>query len=154
GTEVFFGAGELIAAAGERRSDGARELILTQPADPEAAEALLERLGQVPLPPYITAPLADPERYQTIYARAAGSAAAPTAGLHFTPALFQALAARGAQCAFITLDVGIATFQPVRAPEIEAHVMHADRYVVPEATAAAVAGCRGRVIVVGTSTAR
>jgi S-adenosylmethionine:tRNA ribosyltransferase-isomerase len=151
---VEFGAGELAAQVGSRGAEGTREVRFTRPQDPEAADALAARLGRVPLPPYITAPLADPERYQTVYARASGSAAAPTAGLHFTPRLFQAIEAGGVRCAFLTLHVGLATFRPVRTPEVEDHRMHVERYSIPEATAAAIRSCPGRIVAVGTTTAR
>jgi S-adenosylmethionine:tRNA ribosyltransferase-isomerase len=111
------------------------------------------------LPPYITrAPsAADAERYQTIYARESGSVAAPTAGLHFTPALFEALQARGVERAHVTLEVGPGTFMPVREGEVSAHVMHKERCRISPATAAAIAAARargGRVIAVGTTVVR
>jgi S-adenosylmethionine:tRNA ribosyltransferase-isomerase len=120
---------------------------------------LLERHGAVPLPPYIThAPGADDEaRYQTVYARAPGAVAAPTAGLHFDDALLAALRARGATIAWLTLHVGAGTFQPVRVDDPARHQMHAEWYSVPQATADAVARARragGRVIAVGTTSLR
>jgi S-adenosylmethionine:tRNA ribosyltransferase-isomerase len=154
GTELEFGSGELRARAGDRCEEGTRELRFIQPEDPEAADALAARLGVVPLPPYITEPLADSERYQTVYARAAGSAAAPTAGLHFTPRLLRALEERGVRIAFVTLHVGIATFRPVRTPEIKAHQMHMERYSISQESAAAIRACPGRIVAVGTTTAR
>lgn len=154
GTEIRLGGGELHAVVTARAEDGSRELQLEHPAGPGAADLALMRLGMVPLPPYITAELEDPERYQTIYARDPGSAAAPTAGLHFTPRVFQAIEERGARRAFVTLNVGLATFRPVRTEEIEQHEMHVERYAIPEATAEAIARCEGRVIAVGTTTVR
>jgi len=122
-------------------------------------EAALERVGRVPLPPYIRREPseADSQRYQTVVARAPGSVAAPTAGLHFTPALLERLAARGVSRAQVTLHVGPGTFLPVRAARLEDHRMHAERYLVPAETAAAYAAARargGRVIAVGTTSAR
>jgi S-adenosylmethionine:tRNA ribosyltransferase-isomerase len=129
------------------------------------AENILTRfddIGEVPLPPYITRPdhfdqAADRERYQTVYARAAGSVAAPTAGLHFTPEILETLRARGVHTAFVTLHVGLGTFAPVKADDLAQHVMHEERYVLPEATVAAIAQARargGRVFAAGTTTVR
>jgi S-adenosylmethionine:tRNA ribosyltransferase-isomerase len=119
-----------------------------------AVDAALARRGRVPLPPYITAPLADPERYQTVYARTPGSAAAPTAGLHFTPELLRRIAERGVRTARVRLDVGLGTFRPIRTEEVSAHEMHAESFAVDAETAEAVNACRGRVIAVGTTTLR
>ena len=121
--------------------------------------ALLERHGKLPLPPYIqrAAGEADESRYQTVYAREPGSVAAPTAGLHFDDALLARIAARGAKCAWLTLHVGAGTFQPVRVDDLGEHRMHRERYLVPPATAQAVAECRargGRVVAVGTTSVR
>jgi len=128
---------------------------------PEGASVLelLERHGSVPLPPYIAhSPQAEDERrYQTVYARAPGAVAAPTAGLHFDDALLDALRARGVELAYITLHVGAGTFQPVRAKNLAEHRMHAEHYEIPAATVAAVAGARargGRIVAVGTTTVR
>lgn len=122
------------------------------------AEAL-ERAGRLPLPPYIErAPgPEDAERYQTVFARSAGSAAAPTAGLHFTPGLFEALERRGIGRVALTLDVGPGTFLPVRDDDLERHKMHSERYRVPEETAERIAQTRargGRVVAVGTTVVR
>lgn len=129
--------------------------------DREGAElaAALDRAGRLPLPPYIRrAPdERDRERYQTVLARAPGSAAAPTAGLHFTPALLDRLAGRGIERTTVTLHVGPGTFLPVRAERLEEHRMHGERYEVPAEAAAAVARARaggGRVVAVGTTSAR
>lgn len=136
---------------------------------PEFGEADIERLGSVPLPPYILKrrraagdadyESADDERYQTVYAAAtaASAAAAPTAGLHFTPALLAALEARGARLARVTLDVGLGTFAPVKDGDLAAHRMHEEAYEVPAATAEAWAATRragGRVVAVGTTAVR
>jgi S-adenosylmethionine:tRNA ribosyltransferase-isomerase len=114
----------------------------------------LERHGRVPLPPYITTPLADPNRYQTVYARTPGSAAAPTAGLHFTPELFARLSDRGVRTANVRLDVGLGTFRPIKTDDVNAHVMHEEAFEVPEETADAINACSGRVVAVGTTTLR
>ena len=121
--------------------------------------ALLERHGKLPLPPYIqrAAGEADESRYQTVYARAPGSVAAPTAGLHFDDALLARIAARGAKCAWLTLHVGAGTFQPVRVDDLGEHRMHRERYVIPQETVDAIAATRaagGRVIAIGTTSMR
>ena len=120
---------------------------------------LLERHGSVPLPPYIThAPRAEDERrYQTVYARASGAVAAPTAGLHFDEPLLASLAQRGVQFAYVTLHVGAGTFQPVREKNLAQHRMHGERYEIPPATVAAIEAARkrgGKVVAVGTTTVR
>jgi S-adenosylmethionine:tRNA ribosyltransferase-isomerase len=121
--------------------------------------ALLEEAGRLPLPPYITREpdAADAERYQTVYARASGAVAAPTAGLHFTQGLFDTLEARGVRRALVTLDVGPGTFLPVREEELDKHHMHPERYTVPEATAREVNAAHAegrRVVAVGTTVVR
>jgi S-adenosylmethionine:tRNA ribosyltransferase-isomerase len=128
---------------------------------PEGEDAfkLLERHGSVPLPPYIThAPLAEDEtRYQTVYARAPGAVAAPTAGLHFDKTLLGALAKRGVEFAYVTLHVGAGTFQPVRTEKLADHRMHGERYEIPEATVDALRSARqrgGKVVATGTTTVR
>lgn len=120
-------------------------------------EAILDAIGTMPLPPYIHETLADQSRYQTVYAEHNGSAAAPTAGLHFTDALLSAIAAKGVGIAKVTLHVGIGTFRPVKAENIRDHHMHSERYLVPKETAAAIAQAKaagGRIIAVGTTTVR
>jgi S-adenosylmethionine:tRNA ribosyltransferase-isomerase len=121
--------------------------------------ALLERHGSVPLPLYITRPPSarDDDRYQTVYAREPGAVAAPTAGLHFSEAMLNALRARGVGIAYVTLHVGAGTFQPVRAQDLAEHEMHSERYDVPKATVEAIDAARragGRVLAVGTTTLR
>jgi len=132
---------------------GARRLMqFSQPIS-----LLLEQIGTVPLPPYIHVPLTDPERYQTVYARAAGSAAAPTAGLHFTPELMARLQASGVQIGYVTLHVGLDTFAPVTEERVEEHAMHGEWCEVSETTAALVNAAKRegrRVIAVGTTTVR
>jgi S-adenosylmethionine:tRNA ribosyltransferase-isomerase len=122
-------------------------------------DAYLERHGEVPLPPYIlrAASDADAERYQTVYARHPGAAAAPTAGLHFDDAMLSALARSGVESAYVTLHVGAGTFQPVDSEDLARHTMHAERYRIPPETAAAIATARargGRIVAVGTTSLR
>jgi len=117
----------------------------------------LRRAGEIPLPPYVHRPLQRPEHYQTIFARVNGSSAAPTAGLHFTPRVIGALRARGVAMAFVTLHIGLATFRPIRAENVEDHDMHSEYCVVPPRTVEMIRRARnaaGRVIAVGTTTAR
>lgn len=124
---------------------------------PEAVEANLERFGQMPLPPYIRERLEDPERYQTIYAAHEGSAAAPTAGLHFTSRLLADLTARDIRICRVTLHVGIGTFLPVKVDDVREHRMHAEWFHVPAETLDAVKRARGdgrRVVAVGTTSCR
>ena len=148
------GQGEWVAALG----DGRWRLRL---AVDGPVLAWLERVGEVPLPPYITRPggptAADRDRYQTVYARAPGAVAAPTAGLHFTPVLLAALADAGIETRMLTLHVGPGTFQPIRSDTLEAHVMAPERYVIPAETAHRVNGARAagrRIVAVGTTTVR
>ncbi len=128
---------------------------------PEGAPVLdqLERYGSVPLPPYIThtPDAGDERRYQTVYARASGAVAAPTAGLHFDEPLLAALAKRGVEFAYVTLHVGAGTFQPVRTKTLAEHHMHSERYEIPAATVVAIERTRlrgGRIVAVGTTTVR
>ncbi len=128
------------------------------PADANVLD-LLERYGQLPLPPYITHPAndVDEQRYQTVFANVAGAVAAPTAGLHFDEAMLQALRDKGVRIAYVTLHVGAGTFQPVRTDHIHEHTMHSERYEIPQATVDAIAQTRaaaGRVIAVGTTSLR
>lgn len=156
GTRVELEAG--LSAEVREALGGGEYLVRFASASPESFAVALERAGRMPLPPYIErAPTADDaHRYQTVYARAPGSAAAPTAGLHFTPEVLSALAARGVERAWLTLDVGPGTFLPVRE-DLERHRMHAERFQVPEGTAAAIARARSegrRVVAVGTTVVR
>jgi S-adenosylmethionine:tRNA ribosyltransferase-isomerase len=155
-TAATHGEGQDAALAGvevgERTPAGGVRVRFDAPV-----EAVVARFGRAPLPPYIHTPLADPERYQTVYARVTGSAAAPTAGLHFTPRLLDELAARGVRLAFVTLHVGPDTFRPVRAERIVEHQMHAEFATVPPSTAEAVRVTRAagrRVVAVGTTAVR
>lgn len=139
---------------------GAGGAWLARPETDEPAEVVLARVGRVPLPGYIRDGIAaagDAERYQTVFARAAGSAAAPTAGLHFTADLLARLEARGVRRATVTLHVGLDTFRPITAPRIDAHPMHTEWCRCPPETAAAIEAARargGRVVAVGTTTMR
>ena len=122
-----------------------------------AFEAVLDQLGHTPLPPYIHSKLADPERYQTVYARERGSAAAPTAGLHFTPELMDRVRGRGASFAFVTLNIGLGTFRPVREENILDHVMHREFYSVSPETVERIERTKqqgGRIVAVGTTAVR
>ncbi len=118
---------------------------------------ILDRIGQMPLPPYITEKLEDKDRYNTIYCRETGSAAAPTAGLHFTDRVFRSLGEKGVDTAYVTLHVGLGTFRPVKEDNILDHKMHVEHYSVPEITAEKIRRCKangGRVIAVGTTSCR
>ena len=154
GQEVVFGNGELTATVLTVKEDGNRivefyfEGIFLE---------VLERLGKMPLPPYIKAELQDQERYQTIYSREVGSAAAPTAGLHFTNDLLERIRAKGVKTAFVTLHVGLGTFRPVKAEEITDHHMHAELCMISGQTAELLNKTRGnggRIICVGTTSCR
>lgn len=120
----------------------------------EPIEQVLPRVGQVPLPPYIHKQLTDPERYQTVYARQPGSAAAPTAGLHFTPALLERLQAQGVQIVYITLHVSLDTFRPLQSEQVEQHKMHGEWYTISPEAAEAINATRGRIVAVGTTCVR
>ena len=118
---------------------------------------LLDQIGQMPLPPYIKEKLADKERYQTVYSHQVGSAAAPTAGLHFTPGLLDKLREKGVKMGFVTLHVGLGTFRPVSAERVADHKMHAEHYYMPQSTADLIRATKakgGRVIAVGTTSCR
>ena len=146
-------AGAVLEAEVVGRTEiGARLLRFADPPEP-----WLEKVGVLPLPPYIHTPLADPERYQTVYSRTPGSAAAPTAGLHFTPRLLAALREHGVGWATVTLHVGLDTFRPVQEDDPTTHPMHQEWYELTAATAAAINATRAagrRVVVVGTTTVR
>ena len=151
GATILFGENELSARVIERTEGGGR--ILDFGGAPGAAETI-RRLGEVPLPPYIHAALRDVSRYQTVYASQPGSAAAPTAGFHFTPESLAELRAMGVETTFISLHIGLATFRPVRAEIIAEHVMHKEVISISQEAAEAVNSAEGRVIAVGTTTAR
>ncbi|WP_031408045.1 tRNA preQ1(34) S-adenosylmethionine ribosyltransferase-isomerase QueA [Geobacillus vulcani] len=154
GTKLTFGGGKLEAVCLDTLEHGGRVLEFSY--DGVFYEVLAE-LGEMPLPPYIKEKLDDPERYQTVYAREIGSAAAPTAGLHFTEELLDAIREKGVQIVFITLHVGLGTFRPVQVDEVEKHDMHAEFYQMSEETAETlnrVRGQGGRIIAVGTTSTR
>ena len=154
GARLSFGGGRLEAEVLEGEDEGKRIVGFRFEGD---WDALLEELGTTPLPPYIEISKDEPAtrlRYQTVYARPTGSIAAPTAGLHFTDAMFEALRTRGVDVAFVTLHVGHATFQPIREEEIEAHRMGVERYLVPEETKEKIGVAGRRVVAVGTTTVR
>ena len=154
GTELLFGNGELKATV-ESVAEGGNRIVRF---DYEGIFLeVLERLGKMPLPPYIKEELQDSERYQTVYSREIGSAAAPTAGLHFTKELMEKIAAKGVKLCYVTLHVGLGTFRPVKAEEIEDHEMHSEFCIIPEETARIVSETKkkgGRVIAVGTTSCR
>ncbi len=154
GTELSFGNGELTAVV-ESVAEGGNRIVRFSYEG--IFLEVLERLGKMPLPPYIKAELEDSERYQTVYSKELGSAAAPTAGLHFTPELLEKLSQRGVKICYVTLHVGLGTFRPVKEDEIENHEMHSEFCIIPEETARIVTETKrsgGRVICVGTTSCR
>ncbi len=154
GAEVIFGDGELTATiVGE--VEGGNRLVRFEYEG--IFLEVLERLGRMPLPPYITAELEDSERYQTVYSKVTGSAAAPTAGLHFTPELMAKIEEKGVKLCYVTLHVGLGTFRPVKAESIDEHEMHSEYCVIPQETADIINETKrngGRVICVGTTSCR
>lgn len=154
GTRFSFGGGRLVAEVIEVKDDGNR--IVKFECEGNFFTAL-DDVGQMPLPPYITAKLEDRERYQTVYSKELGSAAAPTAGLHFTPDQLAELRERGVKTAFVTLHVGLGTFRPVKEDNVLNHKMHSEHYHLPKETADLINETKfngGRVIAVGTTTCR
>ena len=154
GTRLSFGGGELSADVVSVAEGGNRVIKFNY--DGIFLE-VLERLGKMPLPPYIKEELQDSERYQTVYSRELGSAAAPTAGLHFTKELLEKIAAKGVRECFVTLHVGLGTFRPVKEDEIEDHDMHSEFCIIPEETARIITETKragGRVVCVGTTSCR
>ena len=154
GDRIVFSEGELEAEVIQTMPDGGRRLRFTcsKPFD-----LLVDRLGVIPLPPYIHKDLEDPERYQTVYARHRGSVAAPTAGLHFSDELLDELRAKGIEIAYLTLHVGIGTFRPVKVDSINEHHMHSEQYCFSQETAEAILAAKkrgNRVIAVGTTSLR
>lgn len=154
GSEVSFGDGELTAVVREVREDGNRVVEFQYEG---IFLEVLERLGKMPLPPYIKEELRDQERYQTVYSRETGSAAAPTAGLHFTKELLEKIREKGVKEAFVTLHVGLGTFRPVKAEEVTDHHMHAELCMMNAETAKVLNETKqagGRIICVGTTSCR
>ena len=154
GTRLSFGNGELTAEIVEQLEEGGRLIRF----DYEGIFLeTLERLGKMPLPPYIKEELQDQERYQTVYSKVLGSAAAPTAGLHFTPELLEKIRAKGVKIGYVTLHVGLGTFRPVKEDTIEDHPMHSEYCTIPQETADLINETRangGRCICVGTTSCR
>lgn len=154
GQELIFGNGELTAVVQEVTLGGNRIVKFSYEG---IFLEILERLGKMPLPPYIKEELQDSERYQTVYSKELGSAAAPTAGLHFTKELLAEIADMGVKICYVTLHVGLGTFRPVKADKIEDHQMHSEFCIVPDETAETVNAVKragGRVIAVGTTSCR
>lgn len=154
GQELVFGNGELTAVVQEVTLGGNRIVKFSYEG---IFLEILERLGKMPLPPYIKEELQDSERYQTVYSKELGSAAAPTAGLHFTKELLAEIADMGVKICYVTLHVGLGTFRPVKADKIEDHEMHSEFCIVPDETAESVNAVKragGRVIAVGTTSCR
>ena len=154
GTKLEFGGGVLKAEVVETVEEGNRLVRFEYEG---IFEEVLDRLGEMPLPPYITHKLSDRNRYQTVYAKYEGSAAAPTAGLHFTEELLGQIRARGVQTAFVTLHVGLGTFRPVKEDDILEHHMHSEAYQISQQAADLINRTKasgGRVICVGTTSCR
>ena len=153
-TELSFGGGELKATV-EAVAEGGNRIVKFDYQG--IFLEVLERLGKMPLPPYIKEELQDPERYQTVYSRELGSAAAPTAGLHFTNELLEKIQAMGVKVCYVTLHVGLGTFRPVKEDKIENHEMHSEFCIIPEDTARTVTETKqngGRIVAVGTTSCR
>lgn len=154
GHQVIFGNGELTATVVEVQETGNRVIEFHYEG---IFLEVLERLGKMPLPPYIKAELADQERYQTVYSREVGSAAAPTAGLHWTPELLEQARKKGVKTAFVTLHVGLGTFRPVQVENVLEHHMHAELCMISQETAEILNKTKaegGRIICVGTTSCR
>lgn len=154
GQEIIFGDGKLRGIVEDVISGGNRIVRFEYQG---IFMEILEELGRMPLPPYIKAELNDPERYQTVYSKELGSAAAPTAGLHFTNALLDEIRAKGIKVCFVTLHVGLGTFRPVKEDEIEDHEMHSEFCMIPPETAEAINSTKkngGKIIAVGTTSCR
>ncbi|MCY1589697.1 tRNA preQ1(34) S-adenosylmethionine ribosyltransferase-isomerase QueA [Staphylococcus pettenkoferi] len=154
GQRLSFGDGKIVAECIEELDQGGRIMRLHYEG---ILQERLDELGEMPLPPYIKERLDDPDRYQTVYAKESGSAAAPTAGLHFTDELLEAIRAKGIRIVFITLHVGLGTFRPVSVENIDDHEMHSEYYQISEDTAQLLNETRregGRIISVGTTTTR
>lgn len=154
GSRFVFGGGELKAEVKEIGEEGSRIVKFEYEG---IFEEVLDRLGQMPLPPYITEQLEDRERYQTVYSKEVGSAAAPTAGLHFTEELMNKLKEKGVNICFVTLHVGLGTFRPVKVEDIEEHHMHSEYYTMSKETAYIINETKkkgGKIIAVGTTSCR
>ena len=156
GKRFSFGDGRLLAEITEVLEDGNRIARFSVPSG-ESIYSVLDEIGQMPLPPYITEKLEDKERYQTVYSHEAGSAAAPTAGLHFTKDMLKEIESRGVGIAYVTLHVGLGTFRPVKEEKVLEHKMHSEHYEIGKRTAELINQTKangGRVICVGTTSCR
>ena len=154
GARVIFGDGLLTATILDTMEEGIRKVLFEYDG---IFEEVLDKLGEMPLPPYITHKLKDRDRYQTVYARYDGSAAAPTAGLHFTKELLTELEAKGVRIAYVTLHVGLGTFRPVKVDDVANHHMHSEHYIITGEAADIINTTKengGRVICVGTTSCR
>ena len=154
GTQISFGGGKLIGEIVDIVEEGNRMIQFTYDG---IFEEILDELGQMPLPPYITHRLEDKNRYQTVYAKHEGSAAAPTAGLHFTKELLERIQEKGIEIARVTLHVGLGTFRPVKTENILEHHMHSEFYTVTQEAADKINTARkngGKIIAVGTTSTR
>lgn len=154
GARVVFGNHDLVAVIGRTTSSGGRIVCFEYEG---VFETLLDRLGQMPLPPYIHEKLENKERYQTVYAKQEGSAAAPTAGLHFTDEVLDAIKAKGVDIVALTLHVGLGTFRPVKADNLESHIMHEEFYALSQDVADKINSAKqngGRICAIGTTVVR
>ena len=154
GHKIIFGNGLLLADVVGITQDGNRLIKFYYNG---IFEEVLDKLGEMPLPPYITEKLQDKTRYQTVYAKESGSAAAPTAGLHFTQELMSNISQKGVQIAYVTLHVGLGTFRPVKSEKIEDHKIHTEFYILEQTQAKIINDCKqngGRIIAVGTTSVR
>ncbi|MBE7051083.1 MAG: tRNA preQ1(34) S-adenosylmethionine ribosyltransferase-isomerase QueA [Ruminococcaceae bacterium] len=154
GVKVSFGGGKLVAEIKETVNDGNRIVSFEYDG---LFENVLDELGEMPLPPYITEKLADRDRYQTVYSKHTGSAAAPTAGLHFTKELLAEIESMGVHVAYVTLHVGLGTFRPVKVDDVENHKMHSEFYTISGETANKINSAKqngGKIISVGTTSTR
>lgn len=154
GEEIFFGESNLKAVVVNEIEDGKRILEFTYSG---RFLEILDELGQMPLPPYIHERLENPERYQTVYSKTSGSAAAPTAGLHFTDELLEKIRIKGIETAFVTLHVGLGTFRPVKSESIEDHIMHSEYYEITKSAQQKIIDAKkrgNRVVAVGTTSCR
>ncbi len=151
GDKISFGGGKLVAEVLEVIEGGNRIIRFEYEG---VFEAILDELGEMPLPPYITHQLQDKNRYQTVYAKYEGTAAAPTAGLHFTEELMERIKAKGVKIAFVTLHVGLGTFRPVSVDNVEEHKMHSEWFNIPDDTLESLQNHKGRIVSLGTTVAR
>ncbi len=157
GTKIVFGDGQLVGTVVDIAEEGNRVFTFEYDKSKHDIFTLLDKIGNMPLPPYITKKLDDNSKYQTVYANERGSAAAPTAGLHFTAELLEKIKAKGVKIIPVMLHVGLGTFRPVKVESITEHVMHSEYFTVSPESAAAINDCRkkgGRIVAVGTTSCR